>query len=69
MKRVCTIDNDTLQCVLDNCKDFLKYKNTIYLGDVCALLEKALEGVQDKKDLSDIEKEEIKIIRNMIKGL
>ena len=69
MKRVCNIDNDTLQCVLDNCKDFLKNRNTIYLEDVCAVLEKALEGVEDKKDLTASEQDTIKNIREMIKGL
>ena len=67
--RVCTIDNETLNVVLDNCKEFLKYRNTIYLDDIKVLLEKALEGVKDKKDLSDSEIDTIKRIRVMLKGL
>lgn len=69
MKRKCSIDNETLDIVLDNCKEFLKLRNMIYLNDVCCLLEKALEGIEDKKDLCDLEKDDIKRIRNMIKGL
>ncbi len=69
MKRKCSIDNDTLQVVLDNCKEFLTKRDRIYLGDICSLLEKALEGITDKKDLCDSEKEDIKRIRKMIKGL
>ena len=68
-KRICSIDNETINVVLDNCKEFLEQRNTIYLGDVCVLLEKALENIEDKKDLCDSEKEDIKRIRNMIKGL
>lgn len=67
--RMCTIDNDTLNVVIDNCKEFLNDRDTIYLGDVKVLLEKALEGVKDKNDLVDSEKETIKKIREMIKGL
>lgn len=69
MKRKCSIDNETLNVVIDNCKEFLNERNRIYLGDICSLLEKALEGIEDKKDLCDREILEIKIIRNMIKGL
>ena len=69
MKRMCTFGNDTIDVILNNCKEFLKERDTIYLGDICVLLEKALEGVEDKKDLSDSEQEDIKRIRNMIKGL
>lgn len=68
-KRKCSIDNETLNVILDNCKEFLNKRNTIYLSDICDLLEKALENVGDKKDLSDRELLEIKTIRNMIKGL
>lgn len=68
-KRICTIDNETLSVVIDNCKEFLEKRDRIYIGAVCTLLEKALEGVGDKKDLSDSEQEDIKRIRNMIKGL
>ena len=69
MKRKCSIDNETLDVIIDNCKEFLKYRDTIYLGDICCLLEKALHNVEDKKDLSDSEIEDIRRIRNMIKGL
>ena len=69
MKRECSIDNKTLQVVLDNCKEFLECRDRIYIRDICVLLEKALEGVADKKDLSDSEQEDIKAIREMIKGL
>ena len=65
----CTIDNETIGVVIDNCKEFLTKRDTIYLGDVCVLLEKALEYVDDKKDLCDSEKNDIKRIRNIIKGL
>lgn len=69
MKRICTIDNETLKVVCKNCLEFLEKRDTIYIGDICTLLEKALEGVEDKKDLCDSEKEDIKRIRKMIKGL
>ena len=69
MKRKCSYDNETLQVVLDNCKEFLKYRNIIYISDIVCLLEKALEGIEDKKDLTDSEIEDIKRIRNKIKGL
>lgn len=68
-RRICTIKNETIDAVLDNCKEFLKYRDVIYLGDVCVLLEKALEGIKDKKDLVPVEQDAIKGIRNMIKGL
>lgn len=67
--RVCTIDNDTLVAVADNCKEFIQKRDTIYLEDIKVLLEKALEGVRDKKDLSDSEIDTIKRIRVMLKGL
>ena len=69
MKRECTNDNKIIQAVLDNCKEFVEYRDTIYLQDICVLLEKALEGVRDKKDLCYSEQEDIKRIRKMIKGL
>lgn len=68
-KRICTIDNETIEVVLNNCIEFLNKRDLLYLGDICVLLEKALEGVADKKDLSPLEQEEIKRIRKMIKGL
>lgn len=68
-KRICTLNNETLIIVAENCKEFIKKRDKIYLSDVCALLEKALEGVKDNRDLSDSEKEDIKRIRKMIKGL
>lgn len=69
MKRVCSFDNETIDIILDNCKEFLKFRNTIYIEDVKVLLEKALEGIEDKKDLVPAERDAIKAIRNMIKGL
>ncbi len=69
MKRKCSFDNETIDVVLDNCKEFLKLRNTIYIDDVKVLLEKALEGVENKKDLIPVEQDSIKAIRNMIKGL
>lgn len=68
-KRVCTFDNETIKVVLENCLEFLKYRDIIYIGDVCVLLEKALEGIETKKDLAPVEIVEIKKIRDMIKGL
>ena len=68
-KRCCSLDNDTLSIILDNSKEFLKYRDRIYIEDVKCLLEKALEGVTDKKDLSPSEAETIKTIRKIIKGL
>lgn len=67
--RVCTIDNETIDVVLDNCKEFLEKRDRIYISDVKVLLEKALEGVENKKDLVSAEQDSIKAIRNMIKGL
>ena len=67
--RICTIENKVIDVVLDNCKEFLNKRDTIYLQDICTLLEKALEGVIDKKDLTYSEQEDIKRIRKMIKGL
>lgn len=67
--RMCTIDNETIEVALDNCKEFLERRNRIYLGDVRTLLEKALEGVKDCKDLSDGDREDVRAIRKMIKGL
>ncbi len=67
--RVCTFDNDTLVAVIDNCKKFVERRNKIYIEDIRVLLEKALEGVRDKKDLSDSEIDTIKRIRVMLKGL
>lgn len=69
MKRVCSFDNETIDIILDNCKEFLKFRNTIYIEDVKVLLEKALQGIEDKKDLVPAERDAIKAIRNMIKGL
>ena len=69
MKRTCSIDNETLFVVLNNERKFLHDRNTIYIEDVRVLLEKALEGVEDKKDLSPSEQSAIKSIRHMIKGL
>lgn len=62
-------DNDTLNIVLDNCKEFLNKRDTLYLFDVFMLLTKALEGVESKKDLTPSEQEDIKKIRALIKGL
>lgn len=67
--RICTFENETIKVVAENCKEFVTKRNTIYLSDVKILLEKALEGVANKKDLSNNEIEDIKRIRQMIKGL
>lgn len=67
--RICTVDNDTLVVVAENCKEFIQKRDRIYLEDVKVLLEKALEGVRDKNDLTDSEKETIKRIRQMLRGL
>ena len=67
--RICTFNNDTLIAVVNNCKEFIQKRDTIYLEDIRVLLEKALEGVRDKKDLSDSEIDTIKRIRVMLKGL
>ncbi len=69
MKRRCTFNNETIEVVINNCKEFLTNRDRIYVEDVCTLLEKALEGVENKKDLSPSEQMSIKRIRNMIKGL
>lgn len=69
MERKCSYDNETIKVVLENELEFLQYRNTMYLGDIYVFLEKALDGVEDKKDLSDSEKEDIKRIRRIIKGL
>jgi hypothetical protein len=69
MKRVCNTENKIIDIVLDNCKKYLEERDTIYLKDICILLEKALEGIENKKDLVCSEQEDIKRIRNMIKGL
>lgn len=68
-KRICSLDNETINAIVDNCRDFLKYRNRIYIEDVVSLLEKALEGVEDKKDLTPSEQDSIKRMRRMIKGL
>ena len=68
-KRICSIDNETLKVVAQNCVEFIEKRDRVYLEDVQTLLEKALEGITDKKDLCDSEKETIKRIRKMIKGL
>lgn len=67
--RKCTIDNETLKTVVSNIERDLEKNNMIYICDVAALLEKALEGIDNQKDLCDSEKLDIKNIRNMIKGL
>ena len=69
MERKCSYDNETIKVVLENEIEFLEKRNTMYLGDIYVFLEKALDGVEDKKDLSDGEKEDIKRIRRIIKGL
>ena len=67
--RICTLDNETIKAVAENCVEFITHRDTIYIEDVCSLLEKALEGVKDKKDLTPAEQWAIKSIRQMIKGL
>lgn len=68
-KRKCTYENDLIDYVLNNCKEFLKERNTLYLNDIYILLSKALDGVENKKDLTDSELLDIKNIRELIKGL
>lgn len=67
--RICTIDNETLKIIIENCKEFLIKRDTLYLDDIELLLSKALNGITNKNDLTDSEKLSIKAIRNMIKGL
>ena len=69
MKRECGYENETIGVVISNCKEFLEKRNTIYLEDVYVLLNKALENVEGKNDLCDREKEIVKKIREIIKGL
>lgn len=69
MTRKSFTSNEVLQIVLDNCKEFLQKRDTIYLFDAFMILSKALEGVENKKDLTESDKEAIKKIRNLIKGL
>ena len=67
--RMCSLDNETLDVIVDNCKEFLKYRDRLYIDDIVCLMEKALEGVADKKDLTSAEQDAIKNLRRMIKGL
>lgn len=67
--RKCIYDNELIKEVLKNEMEFLEKRDTMYLGDIYVFLTKALDGVENKKDLSDGEKEDIKRIRNIIKGL
>ena len=67
--RMCTTDNEVLETVLDNCKESLTRKNKIHFQDVVSLMEKALEGVANSKDLTSAEHLSLKTLRNMIKGL
>ena len=67
--RMCSLDNETLDAIVDNCKEFLKYRNRLYIDDIVILMEKALEGVANKKDLTPLEQDSIKKLRRMIKGL
>ena len=67
--RKCTYDNELIKEVLQNEMEFLEKRDTMYLGDIYVFLSKALDGIENKKDLSDGEKEDIKRIRNLIKGL
>ena len=68
-KRICTYENETLKVIAKNCIEFLTTRDTIYVDDVVILLEKALDGVADKKDLTPLERDSIKRIRRMINGL
>lgn len=69
MERKCTYDNELIKEILKNEIEFLEKRNTMYLSDIYVFLEKALDGVENKKDLSDGEIEDIKRIRKIIKGL
>ena len=68
-RRLCTIENDTLNKILDNCKEELNLRDTIDLWNVTWLLQKALEGNINKKDLTPSEQNAIKRIRSYIKFL
>ena len=68
-KRICTIENDTLNKILDNCKEELNLRDTIDLWNVTWLLQKALEGNINKKDLTPSEQNAINRIRSYIKFL
>lgn len=68
-KRKCTYENELIDYVLNNCKTYLKERNTIYLNDIYVLLSKALDGVESKKDLTDSDLVDIRRIRDLIKGL
>ena len=69
MKRVCDTNNDTILYMLENCKTSITKRDTIDLFIVYTFLRKALEGVETKKDLTYCEQEDIKRIRELIKGL
>ena len=47
----------------------IKESGEITLHHIRSMLEIALDGVESKKDLSDSEKQDIKSIRELIKGL
>lgn len=49
--------------------DQIRESNTITIHHAKLFLEIALDGVERKSDLSDSEKQDIKIIRTDIKGL
>ena len=67
--RICTFDNETIKEVAKNCVEFIEKRDTIYVSDVVVLLEKVLEGVSSKKDLTPAEQMSMRNLRNMIKGL
>lgn len=69
MKRVCDVNNYTILYILENCKTSIEKRNTIDLFNAYTFLKKALEGIETKKDLTYCEQEDIKRIRELIKGL
>ena len=69
MKRKAYCNDLEMRVILNNCIKFLEERHTLYVEEIAILLSKALEGVEDKKDLTASEQDTIKNIREMIKGL
>lgn len=69
MKRRNIFSKDVLRTAAANCKEFLESRDTVYLWDVAMLLSKALDGVENKKDLTACDIDTIKYIRSLIQGL
>lgn len=69
MKRKSYAKNDTLLYMLDKSKEHIIKNDTLYIFNAYMFLSKALEGIETKKDLTCSEQEDIKRIRELIKGL